>query len=104
MNARPLLLEIGMEECPARFVGPALADLERIAAEQLAAHRLPHGRVRALGTPRRLSVWVEGVADRQEDVVQEVKGPPARSLSTPTVRPPGRLKALPPIKGSASRI
>lgn len=78
MNARPLLLEIGMEECPARFVGPALADLERIAAEQLAAHRLPHGWVRALGTPRRLSVWVEGVADRQEDVVQEVKGPPAR--------------------------
>ena len=78
MRAASLLLEIGMEECPARFVGPALADLGRIAVEQLEAHRLAHGSIRTYGTPRRLSVLVEGVVERQEDIAEEVKGPPAR--------------------------
>ena len=36
MRQETLLLEIGMEECPARFVGPALEELGRLAAERLA--------------------------------------------------------------------
>ncbi len=79
MRREYLLLEIGMEECPARFVGPALAELARIGKEQLEGHRIAHGTVRTLGTPRRLALMVEGVAERQEDMVQEVKGPPARA-------------------------
>lgn len=78
MSARTLLLEIGMEECPARFVGPALSDLARLMEERLAAERLAHGRVRTFGTPRRLAVMVESVSERQAELTQEVKGPPAR--------------------------
>src|SRR4029077_6627109 len=36
----------------------------------------PHSQVRALGTPRRLAVLVQGVAARQLDLDEEVIGPP----------------------------
>src|SRR6202012_6088611 len=54
----------------------ALAAIPRIAADELANARLAHGAVRALGTPRRLSVRIEGVAARQLDLDEEVVGPP----------------------------
>lgn len=72
---RDVLFEIGCEELPASFLAPALADLERLAREGLAEARLAHGALRAIGTPRRLALLVEGVADRQEDRVREVTGP-----------------------------
>ncbi|MEI0738198.1 glycine--tRNA ligase subunit beta [Paenibacillus sp. JTLBN-2024] len=37
--------------------------------------RLSHGAVEAYATPRRLSVLVQGVAEKQDDVEEEVKGP-----------------------------
>ncbi len=74
--ARDLLLEIGTEEMPAGFVPPALEQLERFAREDLAAARLAHGEVRALGTPRRTVLWVREVADRQPDAVEQKVGPP----------------------------
>jgi glycyl-tRNA synthetase beta chain len=72
----PLLLEIGVEELPASFVDGALAALPRIVADELAKARLPHGEVRALGTPRRLAAVVHDVATRQSDLDEEVVGPP----------------------------
>jgi glycyl-tRNA synthetase beta chain len=72
----PLLLEIGAEELPSSFVDAALVALPKIVADELARARLSHGAVRALGTPRRLSVVVEGVAARQLDLDEEVIGPP----------------------------
>ncbi|HEY1695390.1 MAG TPA: glycine--tRNA ligase subunit beta [Polyangiaceae bacterium] len=76
MASLPLLLEIGVEELPSSFVDAALAALPRIVAEELARVRLPHGEVRALGTPRRLAVVVKDVATRQLDLDEEVIGPP----------------------------
>ena len=72
----PLLLEIGAEELPSSFVDAALTALPKIAADELAKVRLSHGEVRALGTPRRLSVLVADVATRQMDLDEEVIGPP----------------------------
>jgi glycyl-tRNA synthetase beta chain len=76
MASLPLLLEIGVEELPASFVDAALAALPEIFTSKLAAVRLTHGVLRALGTPRRLAVLAEDVADRQSDVDEEVVGPP----------------------------
>jgi glycyl-tRNA synthetase beta chain len=76
MPSSPLLLEIGVEELPASFVDAALAALPEIVTSKLAAVRLAHGVLRALGTPRRLAVLAEDVADRQSDVDEEVVGPP----------------------------
>jgi glycyl-tRNA synthetase beta chain len=72
----PLLLEIGVEELPSSFVDAALAALPKIVADELGRARLSHGAARALGTPRRLAVVVEGVATKQLDLDEEVIGPP----------------------------
>ncbi len=78
MSKETLLLEIGMEECPARFVGPALEELERALRKALEAGRLGCESVETYGTPRRLAAVVRGVSLRQSDLEQEVKGPAAR--------------------------
>ncbi len=78
MSARTLLFEIGMEECPARFVPQARKDLERLVRKGLSESRLGFGDVKTYATPRRLAVIVTDVAKRQEDLAMEVKGPPAR--------------------------
>lgn len=77
MNA---LLEIGVEHLPARFMTPALAQLEKLAAELLAEKRLSYERVHAFGTYRRLVVEIVNLADKSADVQKEVKGPPAKLL------------------------
>ncbi len=73
---KTLLLEIGTEELPSSFVDAALAALPGLVRDKLGALRLEHGPVRALGTPRRLAVLVQGVAEKQPDLDEEVTGPP----------------------------
>lgn len=73
---KTLLLEIGTEELPSSFVDAALAALPGLARTKLEALRLTHGDVRALGTPRRLALLVDDVAERQPDLDEEVTGPP----------------------------
>jgi glycyl-tRNA synthetase beta chain len=72
-----LLFEIGVEEIPAPAVLPALAQLERLLRDGLAEARLSCGEIHTYGTPRRLAIVVSDVALRQEDLAEEVKGPPA---------------------------
>ena len=71
------LLEIGLEEVPARMIAGAEAELRRRVSELLVRERLVSGEVKAesFSTPRRLAVRVSGVAERQEDVSEEVLGP-----------------------------
>jgi glycyl-tRNA synthetase beta chain len=76
MILRDLLFEIGTEEIPARFMTWAIAELERVAAEDLACLRLAYEKLKVTGTPRRIVLYAENVAERQEDLEQSVKGPP----------------------------
>jgi glycyl-tRNA synthetase beta chain len=71
------LLEIGTEELPADFARQALPQLEERVAADLRQARLGFGAVRATSTPRRLAITVENLAERQEDLREERKGPPA---------------------------
>ncbi|MGO8998202.1 MAG: glycine--tRNA ligase subunit beta [Polyangiaceae bacterium] len=71
-----LLLEIGVEELPSSFVDAAIAALPALVESRLGAVRLTHGAVKAYATPRRLAVVVEGLADAQLDLDEEVTGPP----------------------------
>lgn len=70
-----LLLEIGTEDLPARFVDAALEQMRETAAKQLADLRLSYERLETLGTPRRLALLVFGLAEKQDDLVREAKGP-----------------------------
>jgi len=74
---KDLLYEIGVEEIPASFVIPALEQLERGLREGLGDLRLQYGDIETFGTPRRLSIIVRGISERQPDVEEERKGPPA---------------------------
>src|SRR5512133_2327460 len=77
--AQDLLLEIGVEELPATFVSQAVAALPDLIIKALGQLRLSHGRVWASGTPRRLSLTVDGVAEAQPDLDEQVMGPPSRA-------------------------
>ncbi|TLY20846.1 MAG: glycine--tRNA ligase subunit beta, partial [Nitrospirae bacterium] len=70
-----LLLEIGTEELPAQVVPLALAELKDRAIQLLKDARLPHGTIKTPGTPRRLTVWVQDLADHQEAISTAVMGP-----------------------------
>jgi glycyl-tRNA synthetase beta chain len=74
-----LLLEIGVEELPASFVEGALKALPELALKRFAELRLTHQAVHAYGTPRRLTLVIEGLAARQPDLAEEVTGPPAKA-------------------------
>lgn len=70
-----LLFEIGTEELPAGFQRPALEQLKENFIRGAKALHLAHGAVVTVGTPRRLALLVEGLADRQPDSREEVMGP-----------------------------
>ncbi|HEU5360819.1 MAG TPA: glycine--tRNA ligase subunit beta, partial [Candidatus Deferrimicrobiaceae bacterium] len=74
--AHDYLLEIGCEELPAGFVGPALWYGGQQFAEVLKKGRLSFDRVDILGTPRRLTYIVRGLKDRQKSSEETVLGPP----------------------------
>lgn len=75
MSNRDLLLEIGIEEMPARFILGAADAFEAKLLAWLEEKRITHGEVRVFSTPRRLAILVKEVAEFQQDIEQEAKGP-----------------------------
>lgn len=75
MGNRDLLLEIGAEEIPSRFIPAALRVAVRTAEEELRSERVVFEKIQVFATPRRLALLVRGVAENQEDMVEEFKGP-----------------------------
>lgn len=73
--SKDLLFEIGLEEVPARFIPNAIQQLKQRMTAWLDSSRIAYGAVEAYATPRRLAVLVKEVAEKQEDINEEVKGP-----------------------------
>ena len=73
--SKDLLLEIGTEEVPAHVMPHLLVDLKRLAGDMFAERRLAYESLRTIGTPRRAALLVTGLAERQEDVSTETRGP-----------------------------
>jgi len=71
------LLEIGLEEIPARMIAGAEAELGRRVGELLTRERLlgADGKITTYSTPRRLAVQVEGLALAQPDTEEQLVGP-----------------------------
>jgi len=76
MMKRDYLLEIGCEELPAGFVGPALWFGREKYDDVLKKARLSFDGVDIYGTPRRLTYIVRGLGDRQRASQETVLGPP----------------------------
>lgn len=71
------LIEIGLEEIPARMIAGAEAELGRRVHELVARERLlaEGAKVTTYSTPRRLAVLVEGVLAAQADMEEKMTGP-----------------------------
>lgn len=69
------LLEIGVEELPARFIGNALAQLENNMKNLLKEQRIEYESIETYATPRRLVLIIEGLGDKQETIEEKIKGP-----------------------------
>jgi glycyl-tRNA synthetase beta chain len=72
------LLEIGLEEIPARMIASAEAELGRRVTDLLTRERLIEqgvGAVPTYSTPRRLAVLAQGVLLSQADTEEELTGP-----------------------------
>jgi glycyl-tRNA synthetase beta chain len=70
-----LLLELFSEEIPARMQGRAADDLKKMVTDRLVDAGLVYEGARAFVTPRRLTLFVQGVPARQPDLKEERKGP-----------------------------
>lgn len=72
---KPLLWEIGTEEIPARFLPDLIQQITRLAGAGFQERGLSYGSLRVLATPRRLTLLVQDLAEKAEDVETEAKGP-----------------------------
>jgi glycyl-tRNA synthetase beta chain len=85
---RELLIEIGCEELPASWLPPLTNQIGDVVRVQLAEHRLPaETPVEGFSTPRRLTVRVARVPERQTDFEDVISGPPVSAGFKPDGTP-----------------
>ena len=72
---KDLLWEVGVEEIPARFLPPAIKQMEQLAREAFGEAGLAYDELHTYATPRRLTLAIAGLAEKAADVESEVKGP-----------------------------
>jgi len=76
VNHRSLVFEIGVEEVPARFLPGIISQLESFCEEILRGLSIEFSGIHAYATPRRLSLTVRGLPERQSSIREVVYGPP----------------------------
>jgi glycyl-tRNA synthetase beta chain len=86
-TAAELLLEIGVEELPYHVIAPALVLLKDLAEQLLKDQRLEFQSARTLGTPRRLTLVIEGLSIQQTSIVKETMGPSKAVAFDPAGQP-----------------
>jgi glycyl-tRNA synthetase beta chain len=85
---RELLLEIGCEEIPASWLPSLTHQIGEVVVAQLREHRLePASPVETYSTPRRLTVRIGRLAERQTDLEELVNGPPVSASFRPDGTP-----------------
>ncbi|TPR25631.1 glycine--tRNA ligase subunit beta [Apilactobacillus micheneri] len=73
--AHTFLLEVGLEEMPAHVVTPSIKQLVKRTKDYLKDQRIEFDDIKPFSTPRRLTIQITGLADKQEDIDESVKGP-----------------------------
>ncbi|HIA14206.1 MAG TPA: glycine--tRNA ligase subunit beta, partial [Nitrospirales bacterium] len=76
---KELLLEIGTEELPAKFMEPILEQMKTGAATLFREQRVEHDAIRTFGTPRRLVLWIPELCTQQTPATEETLGPPRKA-------------------------
>ena len=71
------LFEIFTEEIPAMLLNKAVQDMKAITERKIQDFNIEFKKIETFGTPRRLVLFIWGLGDREQDIVKEIKGPPA---------------------------
>src|SRR6267142_3498520 len=83
-----LVLEIGCEELPASWLPGLTNQIGEVVVAQLREHRLPpESPAETFSTPRRLTVRIARVPERQTDLEELVNGPPVSASFKPDGTP-----------------
>jgi len=77
-TGKELILEVGTEEIPSRFLSRALESLQDKARESLELHCIEFDKIETFGTPRRMVLFISGMSTKQPDKSTTVMGPPKR--------------------------
>lgn len=95
-----LILEIGTEEIPARFLPDATGKIKENAEKLFSEYRLRYRSLRTFATPRRLSMLVE--VDRSQTATEkEVWGPPENAAFDNENKPTKAAEAFAKAQGIA---
>src|SRR5699024_1668498 len=70
-----VLVEIGIEELPARFIDDAEKQLKEKTKQWLQDKHIAYEKVQTYSTPRRLAVLIYRIASSQTTIKEEVRGP-----------------------------
>ena len=73
---RDFLFEVYTEEMPARLINDLAFQLRELSTKKLSEYKLQHGEILTYGTPRRLVLYIRDVNEKEEDSINEIKGPP----------------------------
>jgi glycyl-tRNA synthetase beta chain len=73
-----LIIEIGCEEIPSRFIPGLLNQIHESFTKECELRRLPFQTIQTFGTYRRLIVSVKGLSVIQDDMHRIIKGPPSK--------------------------
>jgi glycyl-tRNA synthetase beta chain len=85
---RELLLEIGCEELPASWLPGLTNQIGEVVVAQLKEQRLPpEAPAETFSTPRRLTVRIARLAERQADLEELLNGPPVSAAFKPDGSP-----------------
>jgi len=71
------LLEVGTEEIPSSFIKPAVNFLNNQMQLLLKSNNIAFDNIISNATPRRLYLYIKGIAPKQKEETKEIIGPPA---------------------------
>lgn len=72
---KDLLLELGTEEIPARFISSTKKSMKSFLEKKLKELRISFDSINIKSTPRRFSIFINKLSDKQNESIEEIKGP-----------------------------
>lgn len=99
--SKDVVFEIGAEEIPSTPLYGAVEFLAARVPEMLREARLEYGEVSVIGSPRRIAVMIDTLAERQEDRTVRSKGPAVKAAFDDAGRPTKAAEGFARGKGVA---
>lgn len=79
-DMRDVVIELTVENIPARFIMPAKKQMNDIFSSLLKERHLSYSDIRVCATYRRLTIYIKDVPSKTDEIVEKVYGPKASML------------------------